>query len=114
MKPVATVFALGFVLSTFTGCYMSRVVAPGRAGTKHSDTGFSFFWGITKTTHGAVECPYGLQEVTHYWPWYSYILQGITLGIVSPIKREYVCAEPANGNIHIHLSRASNTIKTKS
>jgi len=79
------------VLLTSSGCFMSRVTAPGLIGTRHEDTGFSLFWGITRTDHGAVECVAGLQEVTTYWPWYSYLLQAVTLGIVSPIKREYTC-----------------------
>ena len=82
------------LLSLCSGCYMSRVTAPGFAGTKHDDTGFSLFWGITRTDQGAVECTAGMKEVTHYWPWYAPVLQLITLGIVSPIKREYTCIAP--------------------
>lgn len=79
------------LLESMSGCYMSRVTASGNAGTAYSDTGFSLFWGMTRTDHGATECQYGLKEVTHYWPWYTYFLQVITVGIVSPVKREYTC-----------------------
>jgi hypothetical protein len=86
-------FAVSAVLALclFSGCYTARVVARGSAGETHSETGFSLLWGITETKSSAIECEYGVQSVTTYFPWYHGILYGITAGIVMPVVKEYTC-----------------------
>ncbi len=74
-----------------SSCFMARVVAKGPAGEHHSNTGVSLFWGLTSTESDADECPNGLQRVATYHPWYTWLLSTITIGIVTPIVKDYTC-----------------------
>ncbi len=86
-----------------SGCYLTRVTAPGEEGATHSRTGVSLFWGITGTDHGAVECLHGLKQSTTYFPWWSSLVQGITAGIVAPIRQDYVCLAPTGAVVPMPL-----------
>lgn len=85
------VLALSMLLQ---GCFSSVVRASGPSGKTYSSAGASLFWGITTPTHGATQCQYGLKEVEMWRPWYSYLVAGITLGIVTPITSSWECMGP--------------------
>jgi len=90
------------VLSTLTsGCYMARVASHGTPGLSESETGFSLLWGITSTKTNAMECEYGLQSVSTYFPWYWWLLSGVTVGIVMPIVKDYTCNATPPGAIPV-------------
>lgn len=87
LVPVVSVL---FLVST--GCMTAGVNSPAsRAGTRRSDTGVIWFWGITDAVKYAEECTSGLAEVRTQLPWYSYIVAPLTLGIVNPVNRQYYC-----------------------
>lgn len=79
-----------------TGCYNAKITAPVRqGGVKHSDTGASLFWGLTNSSSAAVECPAGMAYTETYFPWWGQMfIQPLTLGIVTPIKKVWICVEP--------------------
>lgn len=86
---------LAFVL--LTGCYNAKMKAPVTpTGEKYSDTGVSFFWGMTNTTTIAAECPHGMAYAEVYHPWWGvFIVAPLTLGIITPLRKVYQCAAPA-------------------
>ncbi len=76
-----------------SGCYHGYVVAPVRAGPERTELGISWLWGLTSTRTNAVECKYGLAMAGSYYPWWGFLLSGITAGIVNPVEKSYACAE---------------------
>lgn len=82
-------------ISLMTGCYNAKITAPVRqGGVKHSDTGASLFWGLTNTSAQALECPGGMAYAETYQPWWGVLfVQPLTIGIVTPIKKVWICAE---------------------
>ncbi len=99
MNPLRSRFVLAVLTALLLqGCFSSIVRANGPSGSRHSSAGASLFWGITTPTHGATQCTNGLKEVEMYRPWYSYLIALITIGIVTPITREWECmGGPGNG-----------------
>ncbi|MDX2014210.1 MAG: hypothetical protein SFW67_28685 [Myxococcaceae bacterium] len=79
------------MLFTFTGCFHGRVVSGARGGPVESELGFSLLWGLTSTKTTAVECRNGLSSAGSYLPWWAFLLSGITVGIVTPVMKEYSC-----------------------
>lgn len=82
------------------GCYNAKIRAPVRQqtgeGAKHVDTGVSLFWGATNTSSDAIECPAGIAYAEVYHPWWGYFLVSpLTLGIVTPIRKVWICADPS-------------------
>ncbi len=94
MKKLALFVVLGLA---FQGCFTARVASGAQPGQTERETGFSLLWGITSTKTAAVECPHGLQAVETYFPWYWWLLSGVTAGIVTPIVKEYTCAAAPAG-----------------
>jgi hypothetical protein len=88
------IVALALTASMFSGCFSARVTARGTPEFTESQTGFSLLWGITETKTQAVECEHGMQSVNTYFPWYWWLLTGVTVGIVTPIVKEYTCRAP--------------------
>ena len=75
-----------------SGCYGAKVVSGARGnGTTIHDNGFSLFWGLTTTTTAA-PCKNGLSFVKTYHPWWGFFISGLTLGIITPITKVYMCA----------------------
>ena len=83
-------------LLTVTGCYNAKITAPvQQGGVKHADTGVSLFWGITNTSAEAIECPAGMAYTETFQPWWGVMfVQPLTLGIVTPIKKVWICVNP--------------------
>jgi hypothetical protein len=76
-----------------TGCFTAGVSSPAaRDGNHKSDTGVVWFWGISDAVKNAEECTGGLAEVKTQFPWYTYIVTPLTLGIIHPVNRQYYCA----------------------
>jgi hypothetical protein len=81
-----------------SGCYNARVVAPVQGqvgeGSRHAETGVSWLWGMTATKSEAVECPAGLASTETYQPWWgAFFVAPVTAWIVTPIRKEWTCAE---------------------
>jgi hypothetical protein len=76
------------------GCFGGAVrTGTGNPGSvKEKDTGVSWLWGLTETETTANHCRNGLSEVEVYWPWWGFIPQVLTLGIVTPITKVYRCS----------------------
>lgn len=83
-------------ITMITGCYNAKITAPVRqGGVKHADTGASLFWGLTNTSSEALECPGGMAYAETYQPWWGVLfVTPLTVGIVTPIKKVWICAEP--------------------
>lgn len=78
------------------GCYRAIVRGgPKGAMEPESRTEFNLLWGLTDAEVDAPDCPNGLARVETYLPWYSGLVQLFTLGIVTPHKVQYVCAQAA-------------------
>ena len=100
VRRVVGALCLAALMLGTTGCFNAKIrtaAAPLPGGEKHSDTGVSLFWGMSNTTSDAIECPNGLSYAEAYWPWWGYFLVSpLTLGIVVPIRKVYICAaQPA-------------------
>jgi hypothetical protein len=79
-----------------SGCFRATI----RGGPTHNArpedaTGASFLWGLTESKSSAGECATGLARVSVFWPWWGPLVYGLTLGLVAPIRTEYVCAPPS-------------------
>ncbi|QRN93267.1 hypothetical protein JRI60_29185 [Archangium violaceum] len=82
------------LMCTLTGCFRMSVRSGATpSGPENRDTGASMVWGLTTAQSSAPECSSGFSRVDVYWPWWGPFVYGITLGIVAPIRTEYVCAE---------------------
>lgn len=77
-----------------TGCYNAKIrTAAHPDGPRYVDTGVSLFWGASNSTTLAIECPHGLAYAETYHPWWgNFIVAPLTLGIVVPIRKVWVCA----------------------
>jgi len=75
------------------GCFTAGVEATVARGSRHSDVGWTWFWGVSNTITDAQQCRKGLAEVETWLPWYAYLIAPLTFGIVTPIKKQYVCAD---------------------
>lgn len=85
--------ACGVMLVSLTGCFrMSVRSGAPRSGDVDGETGVSLAYGLT-TSNVAADCPNGLSRVDVYWPAWGPIVYFFTLGIVAPLRAEYVCAE---------------------
>jgi hypothetical protein len=80
-------------LLALPGCFVTRI-SSGAApmGERDGRTGASLFWGITSTTGDADECHHGFSWVESYHPWWSPIVTGLTIGIVTPLRMQWQCA----------------------
>jgi hypothetical protein len=82
------------LLCSLTGCFrMSVRSGAAPAGPLQEDTGASLVYGLTTANTIAPECRYGFSRVDVYRPWWGGFVYVLTLGIVAPIRTEYVCAE---------------------
>ncbi|MBL9037304.1 MAG: hypothetical protein JNG84_02205 [Archangium sp.] len=90
-RPLRTVAAVISIALTTSGCFTARVSARGVPGIQQRETGVSLLWGLTGTHTRAMECEYGLNSVETFFPWYWWLLSGLTVGIVTPIVKEYTC-----------------------
>lgn len=78
-----------------TGCYTVAIdTKAARDGVVHSEPGWNWFWGISKSRKIAHECPHGLAKVETSFPWYGIVVTVLTLGIVVPQWKRYTCATP--------------------
>lgn len=83
------------LLVSSLGCFTAGVSSPvARLGDERGASGVTWFWGLTSTVKYAEECRTGLAEVKTWVPWYAYIVSPLTLGIVTPMRQEYICARP--------------------
>ncbi|WP_241759428.1 hypothetical protein [Pyxidicoccus parkwayensis] len=87
--------ACGVMLVSLTGCFRMSVRsgAPRSGDDVEEQTGVSLAYGLTTSNVAAAECPNGLSRVDVYWPVWGPIVYFFTLGIVAPLRAEYVCAE---------------------
>jgi hypothetical protein len=90
MKNKVLLLGLSIALS---GCFHGRVVSGARAGPMQSELGLSLFWGLTESKTTPVECKNGLAVAGSYLPWWWWLLSGITVGILTPVTKEYACNE---------------------
>jgi hypothetical protein len=75
-----------------SGCYGASITTPAHStGAQHRDTGVSWFWGLTTTGTHATQCRNGLAYAHTYFPWWAYVVQFFTLGVVTPITKVYTC-----------------------
>jgi hypothetical protein len=82
------------LLCSLTGCYRMSVRSGATpTGPLQADTSASLVFGLTTANSNASECANGFSRVDVYWPWWGPLVYGITLGIVTPIRAEYICAE---------------------
>ncbi|WP_257446776.1 hypothetical protein [Archangium lipolyticum] len=82
------------LMCSLTGCYRMSVRSGATpSGPNNQDSGVSLVWGLTSTEASAPECSSGFSRVDVYWPWWGVFVRVVTLGIVAPIRTEYVCAE---------------------
>jgi hypothetical protein len=85
------------LLCSLTGCFRMSVRSGATpAGPIQEDTSVSLVYGLTTANAIAPDCRDGFSRVDVYWPWWGPFVYGLTLGIVSPIRAEYVCAEGSN------------------
>jgi hypothetical protein len=91
-RNLAALLLVSFTAS-LPGCYTAGVESPVQRGARHHDVGVSWFWGLTPTVADAQECRRGLAEVRTWLPWYAYIVAPLTLGIVTPMKKKWTCAD---------------------
>jgi hypothetical protein len=88
------VIASAVLLCSLTGCFRMSVRSGATpTGPENEDTSASFVYGLTTANSVAPECAAGFSRVDVYWPWWGPFVYGLTLGIVAPIKTEYVCAD---------------------
>jgi hypothetical protein len=81
------------LLCSLSGCFrMSVRSGATQSGPLRDDTSVSLVYGLTTAHPVATECEHGLSRVDVYWPWWGPVVYGLTLGIVAPIRTEYVCA----------------------
>jgi hypothetical protein len=82
------------LLCSLTGCFrMSVRSGATQSGSLQDDTRVSLVFGLTPANSVATECENGFSRVDVYWPWWGPVVYGLTLGIVAPLRTEYVCAE---------------------
>jgi len=93
-RAVALVLVSALLVSSL-GCFTAGVSSPAaRLGDERRSGGVTWFWGLTSTVKYAEECRTGLAEVQTWVPWYAYIVSPLTLGILPPMRQEYICARP--------------------
>jgi hypothetical protein len=80
-------------LVPLSACYTAGVESPIARASRYDDVGVSWFWGISNSVSDAQQCRKGLAEVETWFPWYTYIVAPLTIGIVTPIKKAWTCAE---------------------
>lgn len=86
---MVTVLLLGSM-----ACYGTVVRGgPMSQSREESDTTFNFLWGIS-TGHANTNCPNGIAEVEVYTPFWDYLLEPLTAGLVAAHQVNYVCAAP--------------------
>jgi hypothetical protein len=61
-------------------------------GQVETKTGVSWLFGLVGTEAIAPECQHGLAYSETWQPWWSGLVQGLTLYLVSPWKAEWACA----------------------
>ncbi len=94
--------ACGALALSLTGCFrMSVRTGAPRAGEAEEQGGVSLAYGLTNSNVSAEECPHGLSRVDVYWPPWGPVVFFFTLGVVAPLRAEYVCAEgPGPGPVN--------------
>ena len=93
MKRFLSAF-LALALTISMGCYGAGVRTQLPSGPRASDTGVSWFWGLTSTNTNAY-CETGLASVKTSIPFWGLIVSGITLGLITPINKRYACVRSA-------------------
>ncbi|WP_426751834.1 hypothetical protein [Myxococcus sp. Y35] len=82
------------LLLSLSGCFrMSLRSGAPRGGAPAEQSGVSLVAGLTTSNVVTPECQHGLSRVDVYWPWWGPVAFVATLGIVAPLRTEYVCAE---------------------
>ena len=99
VKGMKRMLACGALALSLTGCFrMSVRSGAPREGAPVEQGGVSLGYGLTNSNVAAEECQYGLSRVDVYWPPWGPLVFYFTLGIVAPLRVEYVCAEgPGDG-----------------
>lgn len=88
------VIACGVLLWGLTGCFrMSVRTGAPRDGLPEARTGVSLVYGLSTANVSASECRHGVSRVDVYWPWWGAFVYVGTVGFVTPLRTEYVCAE---------------------
>ncbi len=86
--------ACGAMFLSLTGCFrMSVRTGAPRSGEVEEQTGASLVYGLTSSHVAAGDCSHGLSRVEVYWPAWGPLVYFVTLGLVAPMRAEYVCAE---------------------
>lgn len=67
---------------------------PGMAMQETSRVGWNVAWGIVRADIDAPECHHGLAQVETWTPWWGFLIEAITIGILTPEEAEYSCAAP--------------------
>lgn len=88
------VMACGMLVVGLSGCFRTsvRTGAP-RDGSPVTRTGASLFFGLTMPPVTASECHHGVSRVDVFSPWWGALVTVATVGLVMPLRTEYVCAE---------------------
>ena len=75
-----------------SGCYsyVVRTTAP-QTTAPNTSIGVSWIWGIIGTSATAAECTEGLAYSVTYMPWWSFLISGITAGLIVPMQAEWAC-----------------------
>lgn len=92
----------GLVVTFSTGCYSYKVDVPEqqapRATEVHSETGWSFLWGLVERPPEIDNCQGpGLAEVSYETNLGFALITVVTLGTVAPATVEWQCAAPDPG-----------------
>ncbi len=91
---MARLMTCALLLMTLPGCFrMSLRSGAPRDGEPREQTGYSLVAGLTTSNVMAPECRHGFSRVDVSWPWWGPAVFAVTLGIVAPLRTEYVCAD---------------------
>ena len=89
---VALVLALAFFGA---GCHHTVLRAgPRLPAPVENRTGWNMFWGIIDADIDFADCPHGIAFAEIWYPWWAYFPEVFTLGILSPKRVRYSCAQP--------------------
>ncbi len=76
-----------------SGCFRYGVSSSvPNDGVQRMQKGPVFAWGLVGQEKLAEECPNGVARSESYMPWWGGLVMGLTIGIVTPWRVEYVCA----------------------
>jgi hypothetical protein len=84
-----------------SACFRTVINTPAAAGPAYGEDVEVSWLALSTATTDAKQCTYGIARATAYLPFWGWLVYGVTIGIVAPMRMQYQCAAGASNSTNV-------------